>query len=268
YGKAIGLVEELTENMSELEKKQAAINQYWDEAIKSLSEMGLSEEDLTERTELYTQAKEYQLKLLDEEKTAYDKLVEIQKTAKDIMTGIMDKIYEFIHTPYEVKLRDINKEYDGYIEKIKEAKLGTEEEKDAINKINIARTGEIAELDALIAKEAEDASAKDKLVSAYRTISDKIFELTHTPMEVAIRKLDQQKQAYLDLGMEIGIVNKWYDLQIAKLNELNPELDKTTEKLKETSKTSGITTDQLNKAFGGVVKTIKLATATLSNFTK
>ncbi|GAJ04147.1 unnamed protein product, partial [marine sediment metagenome] len=69
-----------------------------------------------------------------------------------------------------------------------------------------------------------------------------------------------------------GILNDWYKKMAASLNErFNPALDETTEKLKETSetvRTSGITTDQLNAAFGGVVKTIKLATATLSNFTK
>ncbi len=115
-------------------------------------------------------------------------------------------------------------------------------------------------------REAEQ-SAKD-LADAYKSITDKIYELTHTPLENAIYKLDQQKQSYIDLGMEIGIVNKWYDLQIAKLHELNPELDETTKKLEE----AGVAAQKIGilggNAWDNFATSINRARISLSNFTK
>ena len=126
----------------------------------------------------------------------------------------------------------------------------------------------ITELNNLEREQRESEQAAQDLADAYKSITDKIFELTHTPMEVAIRKLDQQKQEYIDLGMEIGIVNKWYDLQIAKLHELNPELDDTTEKLKEATEATVKLGILGGESWEGFTTQIKRATASLSNFTK
>jgi TP901 family phage tail tape measure protein len=146
------IIEGITKVLTPYEQKIAAVNTKYDEMIETIRESGAVQEEITAAVEDANIARDETLKKLAEEKTAYDKLVEIQKTAKDIMAGITDKIFEFIRSPYDVKLRDINREYDNYIEKIKEAKLGTEEEKVEIDKANYARElaiqGLTAEVDA------------------------------------------------------------------------------------------------------------------------
>jgi len=87
-------------------------------------------------------------------------------------------------------------------------------------------------------------------------------------MENAIYKLDQQKEEYLKLGVAIKDVNKWYDLQIAKLNELNPELDETTGKLKEAGEAAEKVGILGGKGWDNLTISIKKATVSLSNFTK
>ena len=71
---------------------------------------------------------------------------------------------------------------------------------------------------------------QEAVANATESLKDKIFELTHTAMEIAIKKLDEEKQSYIDLGMSIEEVNKWYDLEIAKLNEANKVKDKAIDK--------------------------------------
>jgi len=92
--------------------------------------------------------------------------------------------------------------------------------------------------------------------------------LTHTPMETAIRKLDQQKQAYLDLGVAIDIVNKWHDAEIAKLNEANVAIDGHKDKLVEATEATERLGILGSKSWDGFTTSIKRATIQLSNFTK
>lgn len=126
----------------------------------------------------------------------------------------------------------------------------------------------ITALNNLETEQNEVAQAAKNLAAAQKTIADEIYELTHTPMENAIRKLNEQKQEYLDLGESISTINKWYDLQIAKLNELNPELDETTKKLKEAGDTGKKSGEFGASSWDNLTITIKRATVALSNFTK
>jgi len=142
------IIEGITVALTPYEKKVAAVNTKYDEMIEKIQESGAAQKEITAAVEDANIARDEKLRILAEEKKAYDKLVEIQKTAKDIMAGIVDKIFEFIRTPYEVKLRDINREYDGYIEKIRAAELGVEEEKLEIDKANYARELAIQRLNA------------------------------------------------------------------------------------------------------------------------
>jgi len=142
-----------------------------------------------------------------------------------------------------------------------EAKIAFEENQVAID-------GLTEKLSELTEEEKEAIEQAEKLADAYKSITDKIYELTHTPMENAIRKLDEQKQEYIDLGVEIGIVNEWYALQIEKLQELNPELDKNIEKLEETAETTEKLGVLGGKSWEGITTQIKHATVALNSFTR
>ena len=94
---------------------------------------------------------------------------------------------------------------------------------------------ELTKIKKEIAKEMEKAekALKEKIktteaLNAVKKIENEIYELTHTAMEVSIRDLDLLKQEYIDLGIEIEVVNRWYNLKIKKLEELNKKLEETT----------------------------------------
>jgi TP901 family phage tail tape measure protein len=87
---------------------------------------------------------------------------------------------------------------------------------------------EILELEEEISKVLEEKVKTIETINALNKIENDIYKLTHTAMEISIRDLDLQKQAYIDLGIEIGIVNEWYDLQIKKLTELQAKMGKAT----------------------------------------
>ena len=262
------IVEEITAAYTPYEQKIAAVNSKYDEMIEKIKTFNATEAEQKVAIENVNMVRDAALAKLKEEKDAYDTLIKAQKDFSTIMEGITEKIFAFTHTEYEIKLRAINKEYDALITRAKELYTDSDELAKITETLNIARDGEIAGLDELTAKERENLSGKDKLIGAYKTITDKIFELTHTAMEVNIRKLDEQKQEYLDMGMAIEIVNKWYDLQIAKLHELNPELDDTTKKLKEATEATENLGILGGESWEGFTTQIRHATAELSNFTK
>ena len=142
-----------------------------------------------------------------------------------------------------------------------ELKIALKENEDAANGLK-------EKLKELTEAEKEALVHKEKLANAYKTITDQIYELTHTPMENAIRKLNEQKQAYIDLGVEIGLVNTWYDEQVRKLNEeLSPALDDTTKKMQEAGEVAQQTGILGGNAWDNLTISIKKATVTLSNFT-
>lgn len=163
---------------------------------------------------------ELEIKRLEELNEKQKENIGIMEEVARVTKTVTDRIYELIHTPYEVKLKNINEEYDGYIEIVKEAKLSLEAEKTAIDNINIARDLEIKGLDELIKKEEEGIDQKNKLANAYKTITDKIYELTHTPMETMIKRLEEERQGYLDLGISIELADELFSLQILKLEEV------------------------------------------------
>ena len=94
-----------------------------------------------------------------------------------MMSAINDKIYEFTHNEMDIKLRDINREFDAYIDKAKKAFLTEKELVDAIKRINEARQLEIDALkgsniakDEIIVKDKElIASTKEVIEVAKET---------------------------------------------------------------------------------------------------
>jgi len=66
----------------------------------------------------------------------------------------------------------------------------------------------------------------EKFAEVKESIADRTYELTHTAMEKSIRDLNKQKKAYLAQGQSQKEVDKWYQAEIDKLNELHPIKDK------------------------------------------
>jgi len=82
-------------------------------------------------------------------------------------------------------------------------------------------------------QEAQEALAKaEELSVKQKEITNKIYELEHDAMEKARLDLDTLKEEYIELGINIEDVNKWYDLEVKKLEKLDP-LYKAAIKAKE-----------------------------------
>lgn len=121
----------------------------------------------------------------------------------------------------------------------REELIRIQEEGIDVTKETIDLDKEIAEAEAELAKKIEEGkiAIEDKtkaaeLATAQMKIENDIFALTHKAIEVSIRDLDILKQSYLDKGVAQEIVDKWYALEIVRLNELNEkqeEVNKTQE---------------------------------------
>jgi len=177
YGKAIDLVEELTENMSDLEKQQASINEYWDEAIDALGKMGLAEEALNERTELYNKAREYELRLLDEKKQKLEDVIKAQEDYADSMKTIEDRMFELTHTQREIEIRDLDRKKEKLIEIAKQAELSAQEEIAAIKKIIEWYEKEISLLDEKKRREITSMGTA-KLYDVFTESGEKVLVVT------------------------------------------------------------------------------------------
>ena len=79
-------------------------------------------------------------------------------------------------------------------------------------------------------KEAETAA--DALAKAISEIDNRLYELSHTTMEYAVHQLEQQRQAYIDLGVTFTDAWAWYDAEIAKLNDLTVARETFAEAMK------------------------------------
>ena len=74
-----------------------------------------------------------------------------------------------------------------------------------------------------LGEEAKDAIGE--IDKAIKEINDRLYELTHTAIENATKKLEEQRQAYIDLGVAIGIVDEWHSEEIKKLNDVSEAYD-------------------------------------------
>jgi len=201
---------------------------------------------------------ELQTESLEELNKKQEENIGIMEEVARVTKVVTDKIYELTHTPYEVKLKNIKEEYDGYIKIVEEAKLSIEKKKIKIDNINIARGLEIKSLDKLIKKEEEGVDQKNKLADAYETITDKIYELTHTPMETIIKRLEEERQGYIDLGISIELADELFSLQILKLEEVGDAfitLDNTVKPVITTI--TGYLETQLAGAISGLLSQTK-----------
>ena len=175
---------------------------------------------------------------------------ELKEKITDALKIMSDRIYELTHTDMENQIKKIDDLKKAYLA------MGT-----PIEQVTTWYDAEIAKIKELGKEEDNEKERKKTLADAYKSVGDRIYELTHTEMETNIRKLGEQKQAYIDLGMSIKEANKWYDAEIAKLKELNP-------KLKEAGEAIDTFGSLMKTQFAGATKQISMATTALSNFTK
>jgi hypothetical protein len=94
--------------------------------------------------------------------------------------------------------------------------------------LTVAEDAAIPVIDKLNTSTGAGIPLNEKLADSLKTISDRLYELTHTQMEYNIKKLGEQKDAYIKLGVSKEVVIKWYDAEIKKLTELNAKVEKTT----------------------------------------
>jgi TP901 family phage tail tape measure protein len=168
----------------------------------------------------------------------------------DALKTMSDRLYELTHTDMENQIKKIDDLKKAYLN------MGI-----PLEQVTTWYDAEIAKIKELGKEEDNEKERKKTLADAYKSVGDRIYELTHTEMETNIKKLGEQKQAYIDLGMSIEEANKWYDAEIAKLKELNP-------KLKEAGKEVDTFGELMKTQFAGATNQISMATTALSNFTK
>jgi len=191
-----------------LVNEKAGVNEFgqvietYDEWVARLETIKEATKGVTDKILEMNDPLKYQIKLLEEEaealrevgveeslvidwlEKAKNKLIEDSEATKtaialkeklaDMTKSLTDKIFEFTHTDEEIKLRDINREYDLLIENAKEVFTGYNEQRLAIEAINKKRQEEI---DAL--KEASGLKEKDKdlnkdLGKSYDDLGNKI----------------------------------------------------------------------------------------------
>jgi len=63
--------------------------------------------------------------------------------------------------------------------------------------------------------------AAEDLAEAIKDINDKIYELSHTEIEYSIKKLDEECQAFADLGVSMDLVSQYYEAQSQKIYQMS-----------------------------------------------
>jgi len=156
------------------------------------------------------------LEIDTEIKTLTDSIEQLQKRVKEIPKGIGQQEALTILDEMNKRLEMLNKKREGLVELAK----GVDNLGDSI--------GELGDEGEALAEIAADALAK-----AIGEIDDRLYELSHTTMEYAIYQLDQQKQAYIDLGVPMSDVEALYEAEIDKLNDLTEARKTLTESMGE-----------------------------------
>ena len=178
-------IKKLTDIMTPYEKQLEAINTKYDESIEKIKTYITEKDELKSAIDKLNKGREAEITLLDKQKIALEDAAEAKKKLEDLTKSLTDKIYEFTHTEEEVKLRDINREYDLLIENAKEVFTEYRELKTAIDAINTKRQEEI---DSLIkTNEAIEITAtkNEELKNSYEELKPAIEEIGEVAKETA-----------------------------------------------------------------------------------
>jgi len=179
----------------------------------------------------------------------------LEKAMKEIDWGTEDAMIATIkYREYEAQIFELERQL-GILYKTREELVKVEEK-------------EIIVTETLNEKIMEAVILNEKLDDALKTIADRLFELTHTEIENNIRKLEEQKKAYIALGVSQEIVDKWFKEEIRILNELKPKVEDTTGvigTMKKMMEAVGITfkeelpklSFEFEKMTGSIIKTVR-----------
>ncbi len=169
-------IKKIVDAFTPYEKKLQAINDRYDKAKEKIKEYIKDEEELKVAIEKLNEGRKAEITLLDRQKTALEKVAEAKKRLADLTKSLTDKIYEFTHTEEEVKLRDINREYDSLIENAREVLEGQKELAKAIGIINGKRQEEIDALKESNELKKEATEDNKDLKESYEDLGKKIDE--------------------------------------------------------------------------------------------
>lgn len=176
-------IQKIIDAMTPYEKKLKAINVKYDEAIERVKIIIKEEDELKATIDRLNEGRVAAITLLDREKTATDALLELKKKFAETMKTIVSRIYAFTHTEYEVKLREINREYEGLIEHAKTLNLTEEELKDTLDKLNEAWGLAVEALDKANESTDEAVDANKELKDSYEDLKEPIKEVTKVVKE-------------------------------------------------------------------------------------
>jgi TP901 family phage tail tape measure protein len=179
-------IKKIIDSMTPYEKKLQAINDRYDEAKEKIKEYIEDEEELKIAYEVLDEGRKATITLLDREKTALEKVAEAKRKLADLTKYLTDKIYEFTHTEEEVKLRDINREYDLLIENAKEVYEGQKELAGIIKIINEERQEEIDGLKESNKLKEEAVEDNEDLADSYEKLKKPIEEAGEATKKLGI----------------------------------------------------------------------------------
>ncbi len=201
--------------------------------------------------------------------------------------------YNTTLTDHEKQVIAINEKYDELAKETQELIEDEEELTAAINTLEEARNAELALLDQTITAQNELSQLREKAKGAIKSVSDAIFEMTHSKYDVAMRDLnrefDNHIQVLKNAGLEEDIykekvkeAEEWLRLktealkeQYAPQKELTEAVKETTEAQKENTEETKVAveeskklTDTASEGWDGITISINKARASLTNFTK
>ena len=179
-------IKKIVDAFTPYEKKLAAINDRYDEAIERIKTIIKDEEELKIAIDTLNEGRAATITLLDREKTALEKVAEAKKRLADLTKSLTDKIYEFTHTEEEVKLRDINREYDSLIENAKEVFETQKDLAEAMKTINEKRQEEIDGLKELHPEKEEAVEDNEDLADSYKKLKEPIEEAGEATKKLGI----------------------------------------------------------------------------------
>jgi len=173
-------IKKIIDSMTPYEKQLEAINVKYDEAIEKIKTYITDEEELKVAIDKLNTGREAEITLLDRQETALEKAAEVKKKLVDLTKSLTDKIYEFTHTEEEVKLRDINREYDLLVENAKEVFESKKELIEAIKTINEKRQEEIDNIGGVVDKNKELVDSIAPIIEKTKEVTEAIKETGET----------------------------------------------------------------------------------------
>lgn len=183
---AEGAIKKIVDSFTPYEKKLQDINNRYDEAVEKIKGYIEEEEELKAAIDKLNEGRKAEITLLDRQETALDKVAEAKKRLADLTKSLTDKIYEFTHTEEEVKLREINREYDLLIENAKEVYTSYNDLRLAMKAINEERQKEIDGLKEGGELKKEAIEDNKDLADSYKDLKKPIEESTEATRKLGI----------------------------------------------------------------------------------